>query len=57
MLSVFEYKRAECLEEIAECEKSLELAKLKLEWLDELIADAEEEEKETAACGSVAMYP
>lgn len=42
MRSYLEVKRAECLEEVAECEKELERAKTKLEFINEVIADAEE---------------
>jgi len=54
MLAYFEDKRAELVEEIADCEKVLERAKSKLELFDEIIADAKAyaeemtEETETA---------
>ena len=57
MLSVLECKRAECLEEIAECEKDLELARLKLAWLDDLIADVKEDAAEMVPNRTVAMLP
>lgn len=58
MLSVLECKRDECLEEIAECEKELEQARLKRVWLDELIAEVKEYAAEMASnSGSGAMRP
>ena len=64
MLAYLEDKREELLAEIAECEKELEEAKTKLEFLDEIIADVQEdaEEEETEAAtevnnGTVALYP
>ena len=60
MLAYLEDKRAECLDEIAECEKELERAKIKLELLNEIITEAKEdaeEETKTVNNGSVAMYP
>lgn len=56
MLAILEDKRAECLEEIAECEKELERAKIKLELLDEIISDAKEE-AEAEAIENAEDYP
>lgn len=46
MLELLKEKRAECLDNIKECEKELERAKIKLELLDEIIRDSEEDETE-----------
>lgn len=48
MLAYFEDKRAELVEEIADCERELERAKGKLEFLDEIIADAQAYAQEVA---------
>jgi hypothetical protein len=42
MRSYLECKRAECLEEVEQCEKDLAAAKIKLDFINEVIADAEE---------------
>lgn len=49
MFAYFEDKRAECLEEIAECEKELETAQIKLKLLNEIITEAVEYAKEEVA--------
>ena len=46
MLTYLDDKRAECLEEIEQCEADLAKARQKLEWLDELIADLKDEAEE-----------
>lgn len=46
MLAYLKNKRAECLAEIEECEKDLKRERQKLDLLDELIADVEEEAEE-----------
>ena len=46
MLAYLDDKRAEYLEEIAQCEADLAEARKKLEWLEGLIADFEDEAEE-----------
>lgn len=63
MLAYFDDKRAEFLEEIEQCEAELALARQKLEWLDELIADFKKEAEDNVLVatpnvtnGTVAMF-